>query len=203
MDRLDETLAACVPLLERVDDLLEVAGAPGGHEVWSELRRVRLLPGEAARVVAELRPAAFDDAVARLRSEARACAAAATDLLPPGDWTGDAADAYETARRQVAGRLSGDDESLEERLEATADLAQAFTDWMTKTRLDLAAALAGVLSSGEALTLAAGLGSPPTEAETDAAAAVATHVLRTIADSYADAEDLLQGSTDLAEPVPT
>ncbi|GAA0524157.1 hypothetical protein GCM10010172_00700 [Paractinoplanes ferrugineus] len=202
MDRLDEVLSACVPLLDRVDDLLETAGAPEGHEVWRELRRVRLLPGDAARAVAGLRPAAFDDAVDELRAEARTCAEAAIDLPAAGDWTGDAADAYETARRRVADRLSGDDESLDERLEATADLAQALTDWMTKSRSDLAGTLAEMLSSGEALTLAAGLGSPPTVAETGAAATVAAQVLRTIADNYADADELLQGSIDLGTPVP-
>jgi hypothetical protein len=202
MDRLDELLAVSTPLLDRVDDLLETSGAPEGHAVWRELRRVRLLPGAAARAVAGLRPAAFDDTVSELRTEARACAEAAADLPPPGDWTGEAADAYETARRRVAGRLSGDDDSLGERLEATADLAQALTDWMTKTRLDLAGVLATALASGEALTLAAAAGSPPTTAETDAAATMATQVLRTIADNYADANDLLLGSTDLAAPIP-
>ncbi|MEU4238853.1 hypothetical protein [Actinoplanes sp. NPDC026619] len=202
MDRLDEMLSVCGPLLDRVDDLLETSGAPEGHEVWRELRRVRLLPGPAVRAVAELRPAAFDDTVAELRSEARACAEAADELPSPGDWTGAAAEAYDTTRRRVADRLSGDDESLDERLEATADLAEALTDWMTKSRLDLAVALATALGSGEALTLAAAPGSPPAESETDAAAAVATHVLRTIADNYADADDLLQGSAGLAEPLP-
>jgi hypothetical protein len=202
MDRLDELLAVSTPLLERVDDLLETSGAPEGHAVWRELRRVRLLPGAAVRAVAVLRPAAFDETVPELRAEARACAEAAADLPPPGDWTGEAADAYETVRRRVADRLSGDDDSLDERLEATADLAQALTDWMTKTRLDLAEALAVALVSGEALTLAGSAGSPPTTAETDAAATVATHLLRTIAENYADADDLLQGSTDLAVAMP-
>ena len=202
MDRLDEVLVVCAPVLDRVDDLLTTSGAPAGHEVWRELRRVRLLPGDAARAVAELRPAAFDEAVPELRAEARACAEVAADLPEPGDWSGEAAEAYDAVRQRVADRLSGDDDSLDERLEATADLAQALLDWMTKARADLAEALAAILASGEALTLAAGAGSPPTTAETDAAAAVATHVLRTIADDYADADDLLQGSADLAEPIP-
>ncbi|GIM95272.1 hypothetical protein [Paractinoplanes toevensis] len=202
MDRLDEVLAVCAPLLDRVDDLLTTSGAPEGHEVWRELRRVRLLPGDAVRAVAGLRPAEFDETVAELRAEARACAEAAADLPPPDDWTGEAAEAYDAVRRRVADRLSGDDESLDERLEATADLAQALADWMTKTRADLAEALATVLASGEALALAVSAGSPPTTVETDAAAAVATRTLRTIADNYADADDLLLGSTDLAEPLP-
>jgi hypothetical protein len=100
--------------------------------------------------------------------------------------------------------LTGGDESLDERLEATADLAEALTGWMSKTRSDLAAALATVLTSGEALTLSTPepASAVPTTSETTAAANVATHVLRTIADNYTEASDLLHGSRELASPVP-
>lgn len=196
MDRLDEVLAVAEPLLARVDRLLETAGAPAGHRLWSELRRVRLLPGDAARAVAALRPAAFGDAVPELRAEARACAEVAADLPPPGSWTGDAAEAYDGLRRRVAERLSGDGESLDERLEATADLAQALGDWMAKARADLAMALATVLGSQEVVALSNGDAAP------DAAAEVAAHVLQTVAESYADADDLLQGSAGLADAAP-
>ena len=203
MDRLDQVLATAGPLLRRVDDLLATAGAPADHAMWGELRRVRLLPGAAAEAVASLRPSAFADAVPELRAVARACVDTAADLPEPGEWTGDAADAYEDVRRRAAADLSGGGESLDERLEATADLAQALTDWMAETRGGLAAALATVLTSGEALTLSAATAAPaPSVAETDAAADVAELVLRTIADNYAEAFDLLQGSRDLAKPVP-
>ncbi len=43
----------------------------------------------------------------------------------------------------------------------------------------------------------------PTRTEVSAAAGVAAHLLRTIADDYADAADLLRASRDLATAVPT
>jgi hypothetical protein len=153
---------------------------------------VRLLPGDAARAVASLRPAEFDDAVSLLRADARACAEVAEGLPPPGEWDGEAAEAYADLRGQVADRLSGDGESLDERLEASADLAQALVDWMARARADLAYALAGVLTSTDALTV----GDDP-----GAAAGVAAAVLRTIAESYVEADDLLQGSAEIAEAI--
>ena len=195
MDRLDELLAVASPLLARVDTLLGERGAPADHEVWRQLRRVRLLPGDAARAVASLRPGEFDDAVGLLRADARACAEVAAGLPPAGDWSGEAAEAYGEVRGRVADRLSGDGESLDERLEASADLAQALIDWMARARGDLAVALARVLASGEAVALAAG-------DEPEAAAAVAAAVLRAIAESYVEADDLLQGSAELSEAIP-
>lgn len=153
MDRLDEMLDVASPLLRRVDELLETAGAPPDHGLWAELRRVRLLPGDACRAVAALQPEAFADAVPELRADARACADTAADLPPPGDWTGAAAETYDDLRRRTAAQLGGGPDSLDERLEATADLAVALTEWMSRTRADLATSLALVLISADALTL--------------------------------------------------
>ena len=193
-DRLDEVLGVAAPLLARVDAALAEQGAPADHEVWRQLRRVRLLPGDAARAVASLRPAEFDDAVDLLRADARACAEVAQELPPPGEWDGEAAQAYVELRARVADRLSGDGESLDERLEASADLAEALIDWMERARAELALALAGVLASSDAVTL-------KTEDDPLAAAALAAQVLRTIAESYAEADDLLQGSAELAAAI--
>jgi hypothetical protein len=203
MDRLDHLLDTARPLLRRVDEVLSLTGAPADHGLWAELRRVRLLPGDAAQAVAALRPGAFTGAVAGLRADARACAQVADSLPPPEEWTGEAADAYEDVRRRAAAHLGGGDESLDERLEATADLAQALTEWMTQTRAELAGTLAEVLDSGQALTLSGGGATvPPPDAEVLAAADVAAHVLRTVADNYDYATDLLHGSAELADPTP-
>ena len=203
MDRLDHVLDTARPLLQRVDEVLSRTGAPADHGLWAELRRVRLLPGDAARAVAALRPGAFADAAEELRADARACVRVADSLPPPEEWTGEAADAYEDVRRRAAAHLGGGDESLDERLEATADPAQALTEWMTQTRAELAGALAGVLDSGQAVTLSGGGAAvPPADAEVLAAADVAVHILRTVADNYDYATDLLHGSAELAEPTP-
>ncbi len=202
MDRLDEVLDAASPLLRQVDEVLRAAGAPAGHGLWAELRRVRLLPGDAARAVAALTPSAFADAVPELRGDARACAEAAATLPDPGEWTGEAADAYDEFRRRTAAQLSGGADSLDERLEATADLAQALTDWMARTRAGLAATLAVILGSREALTLSEPPPVPPETAHVLAAADVAARVLRAIANSYDEGADLLHGSAALATPMP-
>lgn len=201
MDRLDQLLDTARPLLDRVDEVLSLTGAPADHGIWAELRRVRLLPGDAVRAVAALRPGAFTEAVGELRAGARACAQVADSLPPPDEWTGEAADAYAEVRRRAAAHLGGGDESLEERLEATADLAQALTEWMTRTRSDLAGTLADALDSGQAVALTGGgVTVPPPHPEMLAAADVAAHILRAIADNYDYAGDLLRGSAQLAEP---
>ncbi|MEU4694509.1 hypothetical protein [Actinoplanes sp. NPDC023714] len=173
MDRLDHLLDAASPLLDRVDHVLSTIGAPEGHPVWRELRRVRLLPGDAARAVGALDPEAILDAVSELRADAQAYAAVADSLPPPGEWEGEAADAYDLKRRRTAEHLNGGPGSLGHRMRATADLADALTAWMARSRGDLAAVLAAALISQEAVTLTTGTptpATPPADALPNAAA---------------------------------
>jgi hypothetical protein len=202
MDRLDDLLDTARPLLDRVDQMLSVAGAPGEHRVWAELRRVRLLPGDAAHAVASLRPAALGEAGPEIRAEARACVETAAGLPPPGPWAGEAAEAYDEARRRMAAQLSGGDESLDERMEATADLAEALREWMEQTRAGLARVLAEALGSREAVALTAAAVMPPSRADVVGAADIAASVLRVVADSYDYADELIRGSRDLIAAVP-
>jgi ElaB/YqjD/DUF883 family membrane-anchored ribosome-binding protein len=201
MDRLDQVLTAADPLLTRVDQVLSAAGAPAGHDVWLELRRVRLLPGDAARAVAALHPAAIAEAVPELRAQAQACADTAGALPLATTWSGHAAEAYESARRRTAEQLNQGQDSLSHRMTATAELADGLAAWMIRTRAGLAGTLAGVLTSAEALTLVAGAGFPDPE-ETRAAAEVATILLRSVGDSYDQAEDLLDDASALTSPQP-
>ncbi|NMO57171.1 hypothetical protein HH310_39110 [Actinoplanes sp. TBRC 11911] len=201
-DLLDQVLAAADPLVRRVDEVLNASGAPDGHALWTELRRVRLLPGDAARAVAALDPAPLSGAADALRADARTCADAAAELPPPDTWTGEAAEAYDDLRRRTAARLSGTDDSLDERWEATADLADALADWMSTARSDLAVVLAEVMISAEAVTLVTSETWPATADQASAAAAVGTRILRSVAASYADADDLLRGSAPLASAIP-
>jgi hypothetical protein len=203
MDAFDHVVATAAPMLRRVDELLSGVGAPPGHPVWSQVRRVRLLPGDAVRAVAGLRATDLADASPELRADARAYADIAAALPPPGAWTGDAAEAYDDARRRTAERLSGGAESLDERLEASADLADALVGWIAESRAEVAATLAEVLSSAEALALSADEPADPAAArQAVAAAAVAERVLRTIAGSYDQAADLLDSSVELATVLP-
>ncbi|MEU4622479.1 hypothetical protein AB0G04_21240 [Actinoplanes sp. NPDC023801] len=198
-DQLDQLLAAATPLLSRVDEALSGVGAPGGHDVWRELRRVRLLPGDAARAVAALHPAAIRDATVELRADARAYADLADALPLAGGWSGEAAEAYEQARRGAAEHLNGGPDSLGSRMEATADLADALTGWMLRARGDLAATLAEVMLSTEAMNLLAD-DHPPT-GRAAAAATIGARLLQTVADSYDEAEALMAGATHLQSPL--
>ena len=202
MDRLDDLLDTARPMLDRVDQMLSVVGAPGDHRVWGELRRVRLLPGDAARAVATLRPAVLGGAGPEIRAEARTCVEVAAALPPPDAWTGEAADAYDETRQRTAAQLSGGDESLDERMEATADLAEALREWMQQTRDDMARALAEALSSTEAAALTVAGGMPPDEADILGAADIAASVLRVVADNYEYAGELIRGSADLTVALP-
>ena len=202
MDRLDELIAAAGPLLRRIDEVIGTSGAPADHRLWTELRRVRLLPGAAVHAVAALRPAELTDAATHLRADARAYAAIAQSLPPPSGWTGEAADAYDTARRRAAEHLSGGLDSLDERLEATADLAEALVSWIGQSRGEIAVALADVLGSTDALVLTADSAVDPTAAaEAQAAADAGERILRTAAEIYELAAELLHGSAELATPL--
>lgn len=201
MDRLDRLMTAAGPLLRRVDELLAAVGAPPEHRVWAEVRRVRLLPGDAARAVAALRPAELGEAAPELRADARAYAVLAASLPAPGEWTGAAADAYDVARQRAAAHLSGGPDSLDERLQASADLADALVTWMRSARDSLAASLAEVLTSTEAVILAGTEMDLAAPREQEAAATVAAKVLQVVADGIEAGADLLHTSAWLAEPV--
>jgi hypothetical protein len=199
MDRLDQVLQTAGPLLRRVDEVISTVGAPPDHRLWAELRRVRVLPGDAVHAVAALRPAGLTEAAPELRADARAYAGIAESLPPPAAWSGEAADAYNAARLRTADHLSGAPESLDERLEATADLADALIDWMAQSRRRLATVLAEILNSTEALDLSNDSAlDPAANREIVAAADVGTRLLRVVADSYDHAADLLAASADLA-----
>jgi hypothetical protein len=201
MDALDQIAGPADSLVRRVDELLSGAGAPPDHRVWTQLRRVRLLPGDAVHAVTALRSAELLDAAPELRADARAYAGIAESLPSPGGWTGAAADAYDAARRRAADHLSGGADSLDERMEATADLADALIDWIEQTRGSLAGTLAEILVSSQAITLVAEEPADPTASRLVAAAAdVAERILRSVADSYDTAVELLHGSAELAVP---
>ncbi len=202
MDPLEQIFGPAQPLLRRVDDMLSQSGAPADHPVWTELRRVRLLPGDAVHAVAGLRAADLSEAGPALRAGAQACVGVAESLPAAGGWSGPAADAYDNARRRTAAHLSGGPDSLDERLEATADLADALADWMGQTRAEVAGTLSRALMSAQAVELSSGPGAhPPVPSEIAAAADLAEQILQTVADRYEHAQDLLHSSRGLAEPV--
>jgi hypothetical protein len=204
MDRLDQAIQTAGPLLRRVDEVISTVGAPADHRVWAELRRVRILPSDAVHAVAALRPAELGEAAPELRAEARAYAELAESLPAPAGWSGEAAEAYDAARLRAAGYLSGGPESLDERLAATADLAEALLGWMVQARTRLAIVLAEILTSAEALEMSTTTDLDPTsDRAVTAAAEVGARVLSEVADSYETAEDLLRTTAGLVTVQPS
>ena len=202
-DRLDGVVDAAAPLLRRAGEVLTATGAPAEHDVWPALRRVRLLPWEAVNAVAALRPGDLTDAAPELRAHAETCAAAAESTPPPEGWSGTAADAYDRARHHAATHLSGEGDSVEARLTATARLAEDLVTWMSEARANLAATLAEILTSAEALALSP-QATPEridlaSETEAEAAADVAARVLHSVAATYAAATDMMSASEHLTE----
>ncbi|GAA2566499.1 hypothetical protein GCM10010435_44730 [Winogradskya consettensis] len=191
MDRLDRILDTAGPLLRKVDAALGDAGAPAEHAVWGALRRVRLLPGDAVRAVAALRPSDLAEASPELLATAGSCATLASELPPPGDWSGTAADAYDRARLHVAEQLSTGPDSLGSSLHATADLADNLIAWMQTSRDAVADALAEALVSTEAVALL-------TDNVDSAAPDLAVLLLQAVADAYDRGTDLLHRSAELA-----
>ncbi|WP_305787698.1 hypothetical protein [Symbioplanes lichenis] len=201
MDSLDRLLPLTDALLRRVDAMLEWGGAPAGHEVWHQIRRVRLLPGDAVQTVAALRPAELHEAARRLRRESHAYAGIAASLPGPGPWSGPAADAYDRTRQRLAKHISGTDRSLDERLAASATLAERLAEWMSTTRSATAAALVEILTSIESVRLSGEEPDPHSLPDTMAAAEAATVVLRAVADAYDAGQDLLFETSKLKQPL--
>ena len=179
-DHLDGVLGTAAPLLKRVDEVLAATGAPADHELWPAVRRVRLLPWDAVQTVAGLRPQALAAAAPELRADARSYAGIAEALPTPDDWTGDAADAYDTARRRTAQHLSGGLDSL--------------------VVGDGAVLIAHSGSFRPCPVTVHTTVDPAAAHETEAAASVAARILQTVGDSYDAAAELLDGSAHLAVP---
>ncbi|WP_067494691.1 hypothetical protein [Actinoplanes sp. TFC3] len=194
---LDDVLGTATPLIRRVDTILRTTGAPPDHAVWTELRRVRLLPGDAVHAVAALRPADLAEAPPDLQAAADTCTALAGSLPGPGEWAGEAAEAYDRTRLTVADQVSGTPDSLGSRLHATARLADSLITWMRDTQAKLAMTLVAALASVEAVALTGNAASLASDDEIEAAAKLASQILQVVGDAYDQADDLVRASREL------
>lgn len=206
MDVLDRLTGPATDLLDRVDELLAHAGAPEEHRIWPLLRRVRALPGEAAGTVAALRPGPLAAAGRAVRQPIPAYDDSAAALTAAVNWTGAAAEAYDTRRNALATRLVGVPETLAGRLAATASYADALADWAERSRTSLARTLADVLGSAEAVEVLVGAADELSPAVALAAAEIGARVLATAADVLAAGEELsaryAPELVELSRPVP-
>lgn len=191
MDALDQLIGPADDLLSRVDSLLTRSGAPADHPLWPLLRRLGVLPGDAVSAVAAVRPAALaavGPVLGGLTEEY-----AELSFPDTGGWQGSAAEAYATRSASLAAQVTGGATALAE----TARWADAVADWAGRMRLAVARTLALVLTSAEAVAVV-------TEAAdaVPAAADIAARVLQTVADAYAEAEDLVTNWSYLRDEAP-
>jgi hypothetical protein len=182
MDALDRLAEPAQELLSRVDDTLIRGGAPDDHPLWPLLRRLRVLPGDAVAAVSALRPAPLAATGPALRTLSGEYA----QPQAPPDWHGPAAEAFSARWTTLSAYV---EQGLAERLAATAAYAEAVADWLGRTRLAVARTLATVMTSAQAVTL--GTGAEPGQV-VRAAADIAARVLGTLADAYAQADQLLE-----------
>lgn len=195
-DALDQLAGPAHGLLARVDAVLCRAGAPAGHPVWPLLRRLGALPGPAAGAVAALRAAPLCTAGRALHTLAGQYGQLPGP--PPGrptpagaGWQGPAADAYAAHWSALSTHLAGPGaDSLAGRLAATAGYLQALADWVDRARAALARTLATVMTSAQAVEVVTGAADPPVPAVARAAADIAARVLATVADMYAEADQV-------------
>ena len=156
-DALDRLAEEAAPLLLRVDAALADAGAPPDGEVWSLLRRVRALPSDAVAAVVGWRTEPLAQATTPLRTLARRYAEACDPIVADPQWEGAAADAFRLRSAALRAYVQGaGTDSLVGRLRATVSYLEELAGWMTRSRRRLAAALADVLGSAEAVTVLTG-----------------------------------------------
>jgi|HigsolmetaAR206D_1030411.scaffolds.fasta_scaffold00514_3 hypothetical protein len=188
-DALDHLAGPADALLDRVDRLLATAGAPDGHRIWPLLRRLRVLPGDAARALLACRSAPLTGVGAAARAAVRAYGDARDALAAVDSWRGPAAETYAARRRALGAYLAAGPESLAGRMAATAGYAEEVAGWIDRSRTALARTLAEVLGSAEAVAVVTGRDADPTVVAS-AAAEIGARVLATVAEAYDVAETL-------------
>jgi hypothetical protein len=165
MDVLDRIAPTAADLLSRVDDQLARTGAAPDHPLWTVLRRVGALPGDAVTALVALRPAPVAAAGRTLRELAPAYESARVALRRPAEWDGSAAEAYAGHVRALADGLT----VAADGVAAASSDADAVADWLTDSRRRTAVELAAVLASTEAVSIVLGGADAPAAAATVAA----------------------------------
>src|SRR5262249_19880900 len=136
---------------------LTAHGAPDGHPVWSQLRRLHVTPADAVAYFADTDPEPLRAAGAKVRAQAEGYAR--VNVPATVSWQGTVGELYagqaEALRTQLGEPADPQAESLAGRLAATASYVEEVADWMAESRGRVAMALAEVLTSTEAVTLGA------------------------------------------------
>jgi len=188
MDPLDLIAAPATDLLDRVDEVLAVAGAPPEHRLWPLLRGLGALPGDVLHTFVGLRAAPLRAAADRVRARAGGYEDAQAALRGVA-WEGAGGQAYDHVRAALAAHLAGVPHSLTGRLEATAGYLTGVAEWIERSRRSLARTLADALASAEAVAVVTAGAAAPGPA---AAAEIGARVLTAAVAAADDAETLLR-----------
>jgi hypothetical protein len=187
MDALARLEPIARPLLAEVDQTLATLGAPAEHAVWTALRRVGATPADAVTAVAALDPVLLRTVASGVRARGRDYTAATPSIGPV--WWGPAAALYQAQAATIAQQLSTGPQSMAQRLTDLAAYADAVAAWYEEIRSSLAAALAEVLTSAQAVAIRTAADGT-LAASISAAADIATHLLDVVAGALAAGEDL-------------
>jgi hypothetical protein len=202
-DLLDRIEPVARPLLSRVDAALIAHGAPAGHPIWDLLRRLGGTPGDAVAFVAGLDPTPLRSAGREVTEQISRYAAAPIPSRIP--WSGASGEAYAPVAAALEAHLGspeGDEaQTMTGQLRATASYVDDVAAWVGTARASMAAALADVLGSSQALSvrttsaLAGDLsqlaGRVPAEVVV-AAADIGAHLLAAAEQAHAAGHRLLQ-----------
>jgi hypothetical protein len=154
MDALDRIEPIVRGLLARVDAALIAHGAPAGHPLWEQLRRLGATPGDVVAFFATTGPAPLGRAAESLR--ARVAVLADVRLHADAAWQGAAGEAFAahaSAMQDHLGTGAGEG-SICGRWLATASYVDEIAGWFAGARMALARTLAEVLSSAQAVAVA-------------------------------------------------
>jgi hypothetical protein len=187
MDALARLEPVARPLLAEVDQALATLGAPAAHPVWSALRSVGATPADAVSAIAAWDTAEMRTAANALRAQARDYTEATPTAAP--SWEGQAGALYRAQATAIAEQLSTGPQSMALRLNDQAGFAEAVASWYEQTRSAVAAALADVLSSAQAVAIRTAADGT-LASSVSAAADIATHLLEVVAGALAAGEDL-------------
>jgi hypothetical protein len=199
MDALARLTPVAEPLLRDVDNALATLGAPPTHAIWRRLRSLAATPAQVVTSFAAWDPDSLRSAASALREQADAYERITISTASP--WEGAAAEHYLAAARALRDHLAaGAVESMAGRLRAQADAAEDLAEWQHRGREAMAATLAGVLMSRQALIVRShpALGAGPAAAMWQGATEGLTEAVLAAADIGAAllgvAEDLLGGA---------
>jgi hypothetical protein len=199
MDALARIEPVARPLLRDVDTALAALGAPAEHSIWALLRRSGATPADAVAHFAGVDASPLRSAAAALREQVTVYQLTSVAAQVP--WRGSTGDVYAAQASALNEHLRGDrDESMAARLDATASYVEELAAWVDQSRRELAAALADVITSAQAVTLgrsgpapapaSALAASAPAPASTDlrpdavlAAADIGAYVLAAVAEA--------------------